>query len=82
MAGDSHMAHVKHKQNDSSCWADLLKIRKYYMAGRVLSLGNGGNIRFWEDVWVNEGTLSFQFPVLYELCNEKEITVKQLCESN
>ena len=32
-------------------WNDLIKVKHIYVKGRVLRLGNGKNIDFWNDIW-------------------------------
>ena len=40
---------VKHGQNESTIWVDLLKIRNTYLQGRKLKVKNGKKTLFWMD---------------------------------
>ena len=36
-----------------------------------MKLGDGSKIRFWEDPWLQEGTLKDTFPLLYKISRQK-----------
>jgi hypothetical protein len=40
---------VKHKQNDSVIWANLLKVKDVYLHGRKMVISDGSNTLFWKD---------------------------------
>ena len=48
----------------------------------VFSLGNGGRLRFWKDVWCGEEALCDSFPSLYALAANKEALVVDLWDSS
>jgi hypothetical protein len=48
---------VKHRQNDSPIWADLLKIKNIYLLGRKMVVRNGEKTLLWKDLWVDEKPL-------------------------
>jgi len=56
-------------------WSDLLKIKDIYLQGRGISIKNGEITRFWQDPWLYEEPLSSYAPLLFELCENKNITV-------
>jgi hypothetical protein len=68
---------VKHKQTDSPCWSDLLKIKHIYLQGRKIKVRNGKSALFWQDSWLYDSPLCILFPDLFKLCNQKEISVYQ-----
>jgi hypothetical protein len=68
---------VGHKLNDSPMWSDLLKVKHIYLQGRGLSTKNGKMTRFWQDPWVYNEPLSSHAPMLFELCENKSMTVAQ-----
>lgn len=35
------ISQIKHKQTDSPVWSDLLKVKDFYLNGRVVIIGNG-----------------------------------------
>jgi hypothetical protein len=41
-------------------------------------IGNGENARFWEDRWVNDRALKDDFPRSYNLCFDKNKSVKYM----
>jgi hypothetical protein len=68
---------VSHKLNDSPIWSDLLKVKDIYLQGREISIGNGNLVRFWLDPWLYKEPLHIFAPVLFELCENKNLTVVQ-----
>jgi hypothetical protein len=62
--------------DDSPIWADLLKIRNLYLRGRRIDMKSWENSLFWTDDWWEGGPICVTFPVEYELCLDKNITVK------
>lgn len=73
---------MKHRLNDSPIWYDLLKIKNIYLQGRGLSIGNGNLTRFWLDKWLYDKPLNEICPVLFELCENKNIIVAKALEGN
>jgi len=43
---------VKHKQNDSAIWAELLKVKDVYLQGRKMVISDGSNTLFWKELVV------------------------------
>jgi hypothetical protein len=62
--------------NDSALWKGLMKVRHIYLRGRSYKVGNGKNISFWNDVWLDDKPLSIKYPLLYERCTDQKISVK------
>jgi hypothetical protein len=56
-------------------WYDLLKVKNIYIQGRGLSIGNGSLTRFWLDPWLYNEPIAVIVPVLFELCENKNIIV-------
>jgi hypothetical protein len=65
---------VSHKLNDPPIWYDLLKVKDVYLQGRDISVRDGKNTRFWLDSWLYKEHLYLMVPVLFELCENKEIS--------
>lgn len=63
---------VKHKINYSACWYDLLKVKE-----RGVLIKDGSKTRFWLDSWLYSDPLCVSVPVLFELCENKTMTVAQ-----
>jgi hypothetical protein len=70
------VGNVTHKLDDSHVWCDLLKVKHLYLKGRICEIQNGETVLFWLDSW-KDGPLCARYPILFELCDEKEITVKK-----
>lgn len=68
---------LKLKFDDSPVWKDLLKVRHIYLRGRKIKPNRGEKTLFWTDSWSNEGPLCMQYSVLFELCNDKNITIQK-----
>lgn len=66
---------VKHRANDSPIWSDLLKVKDVYLKGRGISIKNGVKTRFWCDSWLYDRPLMIITPILYILCEQKEVSV-------
>lgn len=50
----------------------------FFRENMVISIGNDRRISFWDDVWMGEVSLRSQFPRLYQLSEEKEISLSNL----
>lgn len=63
---------------DSPVWYDLLKVKETYLHGRLVTIKNGECTGFSLDSsWIYEKSLETLFPDLYELCENKEVSVAQ-----
>lgn len=67
---------VTHRLNDSPVWYDLLEIKEVYLLGRKKCTKDGCHTRFWKDSQVYQQPLCLVAPDLFELCECKDITVK------
>lgn len=66
---------VSHKASDSPIWADLLKIKDCYLQGRGIKIRNGHKTRFWLDPWLYGIPICDITPVLFILCEQKNVSV-------
>ena len=76
------IALVVHKQFDSACWADFLKVKHLYLENRSMRVGNGEQTSVWEDAWCTSSPFKFLYPNLFEICNEKELSVAEAFRIN
>ena len=67
---------------DSQVWTDLLKVKNIYLRGRSIRTKNGKNTIFWTDTWFDDKPLCLSYPVLYDLCTNKNITVFDFLRDN
>jgi hypothetical protein len=73
---------VQNKLTDSPVWSDSLKIRHIYLAGRSYRIKDGRLISFWLDVWLDENPLCLQYPILFDLCVNKNCSVYDIAQAN
>jgi hypothetical protein len=66
---------VKHMLDNSPTWTDLLKTKNIYLRGRKVETENGKMTLFWKDPWLWDEPICLTAPVLFDLCDEKDITV-------
>ena len=82
MRGGSLIGAIKHKLDDSPVWSDLLKVRHIYMANRGVKVNNGKTTLFWEDLWLKDKPLCLLYPVIYDLCSDKHISIHYFLSNN
>lgn len=58
-------------------WADLLKVKNIYLQGRAVSISDETKARFWHDPWLFSEPIASLAPVLFALCENKDIFVAQ-----
>ena len=68
---------VKHMLDDSPMWKDLLKVKNVYMKVRTMIVKNGKATSFWLDTWIHNKPLCILYPVLFDLCLDKHISIHQ-----
>jgi hypothetical protein len=76
------LATVQCRFNDSPGWKALLKVKDTYLVGRKIKLGNGNICRLWKDSINNERPLCETYPVLFDICQEQDITVKDALDKD
>ena len=47
-----------------------------FLSCRKFVVGDGAKTRFWEDLWISDTCFASQFPRLYAISNNQNITVK------
>ena len=71
---------MKHRLDDSPVWHDLIKVKHIYLRGREIKVKNGKTCAFWLEKWLDKEALCVTFPVLFDLCKDKNITVHSVLE--
>ncbi|GKV24336.1 hypothetical protein SLEP1_g33963 [Rubroshorea leprosula] len=73
----------------SSLWKDILSIDKVsdratmcFSNGFTHQLGDGSKTSFWKDIWLESSPLKHEFPRLFSLTLDKELTVADLKPTN
>src|SRR4051794_36736399 len=59
----------------SPFWKGVLWAAKAAEFGYRWNVGNGMNIKFWEDPWFGNCSLAIQFWDLYIICNQQNSTI-------
>jgi hypothetical protein len=73
---------VKQKQNDSHFWKKILSLRDNFYKYCKTEIGNGLKTSFWKSNWMGNQPLSYQFPVLFDLTYDKDVSVNDVFTSN
>lgn len=73
---------VKQKQSDSHFWKKILSLRDNFYKYCKSAVGNGLKTSFWKSIWIGNLPLSVQFPVLFYLVYDKDVTVNDVFTSN
>jgi hypothetical protein len=79
---DRPIARAEHKQGDSYCWSELLKVKKLYLENKTLIVGNGKQTSFWDDAWCTRNPLKHKFIGLFEICEQQHISVQEASNSH
>ena len=61
---------------DSQFWAGLMKVKGEFLSLGKFDLGDGSQVRFWEDSWITLRPLKSIFPALYNIVMEKSASVR------
>lgn len=70
--------------NDSLWWRDLCSMcygevhGKWFNESICRRIGNGKEVAFWNENWVDRGELSSLFPRLFTLSNQKDATISEM----
>ncbi|PNT74374.1 hypothetical protein BRADI_1g13485v3 [Brachypodium distachyon] len=62
----------------STFWKGVMWAGKAAIIGYHWVIGNGRNVRFWEDQWFGGSSLAIQFWDLYIICNEQMAPVSEV----
>jgi hypothetical protein len=58
---------------DSQFWTGLMKVKTEFLPLGKFDLGDGSQVRFWEDSWIRSRPLKSLFPTLYNIVRRKKI---------
>lgn len=56
----------------------MIKHKDHFLAWCKFEVGNGKDVRFWEDWWIGDKTLKHSFPRLYGLCFDKNKSIAEV----
>jgi hypothetical protein len=52
-----------------------MRVKGLFLSLGVFTLKNGEQIRFWEDKWLGNQSLMFQYPSLFQIVRHKSATI-------
>jgi len=61
---------------DSQFWAGLMKVKGEFLLLGKFELGDGSQVRFWEDAWIRPRPLKSFFPTLHNIVRRKGASVR------
>jgi hypothetical protein len=63
---------------DCQFWAGFMKVKMEFLALGKFDLGDGSQVRFWEDSWIRSRPLKSLFPALYNIVRKKSASVRSI----
>jgi hypothetical protein len=69
------LSQVQAKPMDSPFWKGLMRAKEDFFARGSFKIGDGSEVRFWEDVWLGTTSLAARYPMLYHIVQYKDVTV-------
>lgn len=73
---------VEQMPGDSHLWFGLMKAKYDFLRLGKFNLGDGSQVRFWEDTWYNNIPFCELYPNLYNIVRKKSATVSKVLGSN
>ena len=73
---------VEYMPKDYHFWSGLMNIKTDFLRLGIFQLGNGAQIRFWEDTWLGNMSFKCQYPSLYNIVRKKSDFVSIVFRSN
>jgi hypothetical protein len=69
------LSQVTAKPTDSPFWKGLMGVKDDFFSRGSFTIGNGQQVRFWEDTWLGDSPLASQYPLLYNIVRRKNVLV-------
>jgi hypothetical protein len=73
---DKSLTQVQYLPGDSQFWASLMKVKEEFLSLGKFDVGDGSQVRFWEDAWIRPCPLKSLFPALYNIVRKKSAYVR------
>jgi hypothetical protein len=73
---DKTLTEVQYMSGDSQFWAGLMKVKDEFLSMGRFDLGDGSQVRFWEDSWITPHPFKTLFPSLYNIVRKKSVSVR------
>jgi hypothetical protein len=71
---DKAIGQIRRKPEDSQLWSGIMSVKDLFLGFGTFHLNSGTNIRFREDIWVENRPLNDQFAHLYRIVRHKHDT--------
>ena len=75
---DKSLTQVQYMPGDSQFWASLMKVKGEFLSMGRFELGDGSQVRFWEDSWITPRPLKTLFTALYNIVRRKSASVRSM----
>ena len=72
------LTQAQYMLGDSQFWAGLMKVKREFLSLGKFDLGDGSQVRFWEDSWIRPRPLKSLFPALYNTVRKKNAYVRSV----
>ena len=72
---------VNKKPGDSHFWAGLMEVKDEFLGLGSFSVGEGTQVRFWEDTWSGNQPLKRLYPSLFNIVRNKGASVAEVMGS-
>jgi hypothetical protein len=69
---------VEYVSRNSHFWAGLMNIKRTFLNFDSLVIGDGSQLRFWEDSWYGQHSFKDRFPNLYGIVRRKNVTLRSV----
>jgi hypothetical protein len=79
---NQNLTQVEAKMPDSPFWKGLMGVKDEFFAHGVSKIGDGRDIRFWEDIWIGKVSLVQQYPSLYNIVHIKHVLIHDILTQN
>jgi hypothetical protein len=74
------LSQVQAKPTDSQFWKGLMMVKDEFFTRGYFKVGDGRSIRFWEDVWLGDSSLTNQCPSLYNIAQRENVLVAKVLQ--
>ena len=74
--GNKSLTQAQYMPEDSQFWAGLMMVKREFLSLGKFDLGDGSQVRFWEDSWIRPRPLKSLFPVLYNIVRKKNASIR------
>jgi hypothetical protein len=75
---DRTITQVEYMPRDSHFWSGLMKVKLDFLRLDKFEIGDGSQVRFWEDAWLGNIAFKNLFPTLYDIVRKKGATVEKV----